>query len=99
MPNGMPEQLEYLAPVLDELSKLPPRSMRDDDTEAFAIVDAAVRSRVKGLGLSEAREAIKEDLSLLDELVELPDGTRPVAFVYGVLSAMIMFDVFAELSK
>ena len=98
MPDGLPEQLEYLAPVLEELSRFSPESM-DDNTEAFAIVDAAVRSRVKGLGISEAREAIKKDYSLLNELYKRPHCGRPAGFVHGILGAMIMFDVFAKLTK
>jgi hypothetical protein len=49
MASQIPHQLAYLQSVLTDLAQFEPDDLGDDNPEAIAIVEAAVRRRVKGM--------------------------------------------------
>lgn len=64
MPAPLPDQLNYLACVLNEFAKMSPEDFGDDvDTTA---VEESLRGRVHGLNIREAQQRIKEDRAALE---------------------------------
>lgn len=95
----MPERIEYLAPVLNALSKFDSESLGDDNPEAVAIVETAVRSRLKGMSKSDARATLQQDTAALGEWMRKPDTPPTAHYLYGNLMGMCAFADFGELVK
>jgi hypothetical protein len=72
MPSQLPNRLSYLSGVVAELEKFEPDSLGDDNPAAQDLVEAAVRSRMRGMEGEEAKATIERDCSDLQQWLEQP---------------------------
>jgi hypothetical protein len=103
MPPELPEQLAYFSPVMAELRRFKYR-MRwwlfgMDDPAAGAVVEAAVRERVRGMDARAARRLVEDDAEALRIWLEQSPLNPGAHYVYGALSGLVMFADFDELLR
>jgi hypothetical protein len=100
MPTPLPKQLAYLAPAIKELEKFDPDSLGDDNPDAMNVVEAAVRTRIRGMDADDARTAVEEDSAALERWLQQDDlDNSPAHFIYGAMFGMTMYGDFDELSS
>jgi hypothetical protein len=100
MPSQLPKQLTYLRGVIAKLEEFDPDSLGDDNPEAQELVEAAVRSRVRGLDEDKAKDTIVRDCSDLQQWLEQPElGISPAHYIYGVMLGMTMWADFGEVAE
>lgn len=89
----IPEPLKYLARALEKLKRFADEDLGDDNPEAMAIVEKAIRKRVHGMSAAEAMRTIKADADLLAGWIESSDTPVPstAPYVHGVLMGITMF--------
>jgi hypothetical protein len=100
MASQLPNQLSYLSGAIAALEQFEPDSLGDDNPEAQDLVEAAVRSRVRGLNGEEAKATIAQDCSDLQHWLDQPGLERsPAHFIYGAMFGMVMWADFGEFSE
>ena len=99
MPNHIPNQLAYLAPVLDELLQIDSEDLDEDNPEALDIIEVAVRRRVKGMSAAEASQTIRSDANLLQQWMSRAEAPDTAAFAYGALFGISLFADFNEFTS
>ena len=103
MPPDVPDRLAYLSPVMAELRRFKYRVrwwlFGMEDPAAGAVVESAVRGRVRGMKGGAARALIADDAEALRCWLEHSAGDPRAQYVYGALSGMVMFADFDELVR
>jgi hypothetical protein len=100
MSTKLPERIAYLASVMNDLSAFDPATLGDDNPDALAIVESAVRSRVRRLDGAEAKETLDEDCATLGDWLKQPGAEVSTGhFVYGALMGLTMWADFDELAE
>jgi hypothetical protein len=98
MPSQLPNRLSYLGGVIADLEKYDPDSLGDDNPEALEVVQAAVRSRLRGMVEEEAKMTVVQDCSDLQQWLEQPGlETSTAHYIYGAMLGMAMWADFGEL--
>src|SRR6476469_5942562 len=101
MSPNLPDRLAYLSPVMAELRRLKYRLrwwlFGMDDPAAGAVVEAAVRERVRGMDARAARRLVEDDVEALRIWHEQSPPDPGAHYVYGALSGLVMFADFDEL--
>jgi hypothetical protein len=82
--NKLPERLNYLESVREELRKLPPEEL-DEMTDTDSLVEV-LRKRVEGLSNEDADDVLSEDIEAMASwLKDKENSEYPCHFVYGFL--------------
>jgi len=97
MTNQMPEQISWLQPALNQLATFEPESLNDDNSEAMDVVVAALRQRLRGLSVPDAKKAMQKDLEILAEWLAAPElAESPGHYVYGALFGIAIYGDMRE---
>jgi len=91
MAREIPEQLKYLQAAMTQLESFDPESLGDDNPEAIDIVAAALRQRLDGMSVPDAKRAVRQDSEALKNWMSDPDASPSAAYVYGTLVGISMY--------
>ena len=92
MPKAIPEQLKYLQPAIGQLESFDSESLGDDNPEAMEIVAAALRQRLHGMSVPDAKTAVRQDSEVLKDWLTDPELSQsPGHYVYGTLVGISMY--------
>jgi predicted DNA-binding protein (UPF0251 family) len=100
VPAQLPQTIAYLAPVMDQLSQFDPATLGDDNPAAFALVESAVRLRIRGLDAEEATTILEIDRATLEDWLK-EQGAKMFAghFISGALLGISTWGDFDELTN
>ena len=88
----IPDEIQYLKPVIDKLNEFDPDELGDDNPEAMDLVEKAIQPIIKDMTDDEAKELIKNHNSILQEWLQQPGlSDSPAAYIQGVLLGMLAF--------
>jgi hypothetical protein len=100
MPAELPQRIAYLASVMNELSRFEPTTLGDDNPDAFALVESAVRLKLRGLDGSNARRTLEDDRTALGDWLNQPGTEMSTGhFIYGALLGVGIWADFDELTQ
>lgn len=91
MATMIPAQLKYLETAMKQLESFEPESLGDDNPEAIEIVAAALRQRLHGMSVPDAKKVIRQDTELLKTWLNDPEASPTAAYLYGALSGISMY--------
>ena len=92
MPTPIPDEIKYLACVIDKLSEFDPEELGDDNPEAFDLVEKAIQPIIEGMSDSEAKEVITEHCHHLQGWLQQPGMSEsPAFYIQGAIMGMLAF--------
>jgi len=92
MPTPIPDEIKYLACVIDKLNEFDPDELGDDNPEALDLVEKAIQPIIEGMSDSEAKEVIKKHCHLLQVWLQQPGMSESGAFyIQGAIMGMLAF--------
>jgi hypothetical protein len=95
MPNTLPNDLEYLAPIFASMLELDLHEI--DESFDTSELDAALATRLRGLGAKAARARLASDRALLGSWLE-SQGEHPAHFVLAYIEPPEMADHLRKLA-
>lgn len=98
--SDIPKQLEYLKPVISKMSSPEADELFGPDMLFDKLLDDAIKQRIKGKTLKEAKELIKSDYELMKRWLEHSDKATPHAhYIHGQLMGSLIFDGIGHLQE
>ncbi len=92
MCKQIPEEIQYLRPVLEKLKSFDPDELGDDNQEAMDLVEAAFEPVTQNLTENEAVELLKKHHQILKNwMPQAGDTEVSAAYIFGALGGMLAF--------
>ena len=91
MARNIPEQLKYLETAMKQLELFDPESLGDDNPEAMDIVAVALRQRLHGMSVPDAKRAVRQDSEALKTWLSDPEASSSAGYIYGTLVGISMY--------
>ena len=88
----IPDEIQYLQPVMDKLNEFDPDELGDDNPEAMDLVEKAIQPIIKDMTDDEAKELIKNHNNILQEWLQQSGlSDAPAFYIQGALMGMLAF--------
>ena len=92
VPIQLPDEIEYLLPVIRKLNQFDPEELGDDNQEAMELIEKAVNPVIENMSDEKAVELLKKHIKILREQLGQSEISESVAgYIQGALIGMLSF--------